>query len=542
MGVAKYIKEEKDRIKDVILQSGIHIKPLYTGDDLTEIGFDYTKDLGNPGEYPFTRGIHKLGFRSRAWTTRQYSGFGTPKETNERWKLLISQGQTGLNVAFDLPTQMGYDSDDPMAEGEVGRVGMAVDSLRDFEIAFKDIALDKIGSGLTINAVASIMVAMYQAVAEVYGFSKQQISATPQNDILKEIVGRGAWIFPVEPAVRLIGDVIEYAVKEMPRANPVSVCGYHIREAGATPIQEIAYAIQIANAYIDNVLERGYDIDDFVGRFSFNLDVFGNLWEQVAKFRAARKLWAKNIKERYGAKNDKSMFLRGIFGGGGGGLTKEEPENNIVRSAYYALAAALSGAQTMALCSYDEAYTIPTPHSALISLRTLQLLMDEVGLRDTVDPLAGSYFIETLTKQMEEKIVEEMATIDTIGGMVKAVSSGYIQKEVARQAYEFEKGVQSGELIKIGVNKYTGGEEGKVELHEYSDESAIEQIKSLKELKKIRNNKDVTRTLKALEKATKDKVNVMPYLVDCCKTYATVGEMTGIFRDIFGEFVEPSIF
>jgi methylmalonyl-CoA mutase N-terminal domain/subunit len=542
MGVAKYIKDEKDRIKDVMLQSGIHIKPLYTGDDLTDIGFDYTKDLGSPGEYPFTRGIHKLGFRSRAWTTRQYSGFGTPKETNERWKLLISQGQTGLNVAFDLPTQMGYDSDDPMAEGEVGRVGMAVDSLRDFEIAFKDIALDKIGSGLTINAVASIMVAMYQAVAEVYGFSKQQISATPQNDILKEIVGRGAWIFPVEPAVRLIGDVIEYAVKEMPRANPVSVCGYHIREAGATPVQEIAYAIQIANAYIDNVLERGYDIDDFVGRFSFNLDVFGNLWEQVAKFRAARKLWAKNIKERYGAKNDKSMFLRGMFGGGGGGLTKEEPENNIVRSAYYALAAALSGAQTMALCSYDEAYTIPTPHSALISLRTLQLLMDEVGLRDTVDPLAGSYFIETLTKQMEEKIVEEMATIDTIGGMVKAVSSGYIQKEVARQAYEFEKGVQSGELIKIGVNKYTGGEEGKVELHEYSDESAIEQIKSLKELKKIRNNKDVTRTLKALEKATKDKVNVMPYLVDCCKAYATVGEMTGVFRDIFGEFVEPSIF
>ena len=542
MGVAKYIKEEKDRIKDVILQSGIHIRPLYTGDNLKDIGFDYKKDLGNAGEYPFTRGIHKLGFRSRAWTTRQYSGFGTPKETNERWKLLISQGQTGLNVAFDLPTQMGYDSDDPMAEGEVGRVGMAVDSLRDFEIAFKDIALDKIGSGLTINAVALIMVAMYQAVAEKYGFSKQQISATPQNDILKEIVGRGAWIFPVEPAVRLIGDVIEYAVKEMPRANPVSVCGYHIREAGATPVQEIAYAIQIANAYIDNVLERGYDIDDFVGRFSFNLDVFGNLWEQVAKFRAARKLWAKNIKERYDAKNEKSMFLRGIFGGGGGGLTKEEPENNIVRSAYYALAAALSGAQTMALCSYDEAYTIPTPHSALISLRTLQLLMDEVGLRDTVDPLAGSYFIETLTKQMEEKIVEEMAKIDAIGGMVKAVSSGYIQKEVARQAYEFEKGVQSGELIKIGVNKYTGGEEGKVELHEYSDESAIEQIKNLKELKKIRNNKDVTRTLKSLEKATKDKINVMPYLVDCCKAYATVGEMTNVFRDIFGEFVEPSIF
>jgi len=542
MGVARYVKDEKDRITDVILQSGIHVKPLYTGDDLKEIGFDYAEDLGNSGEYPFTRGIHRLGFRSREWTTRQYTGFGAPEETNKRFKLMISQGQTGLNVAFDLPTQMGYDSDDPMAEGEVGRVGMAVDSLRDFEIAFKDIALDRIGAGLTINAVASIMLAMYQAVAEGYGFSKEKISATPQNDILKEIVGRGAWIFPVEPAVHLIGDVIEYAIKEMPKANPVSVCGYHIREAGATPVQEIAYAIQIANAYIDNVLERGFNIDDFVARFSFNLDVFGNLWEQVAKFRAARKLWAKNIKERYGAKNDRSMFLRGLFGGGGGGLTKEQPENNIVRSAYYALAAALSGAQTIALCSYDEAYTIPTPHSALISLRTLQILMDEVGLRDTVDPLAGSYFIETLTRQMEDKIVEEIAKIDTLGGMVKAISGGYIQKEVARQAYEFEKGVQSGELIKVGVNKYTGGEQGKVELHEYSDESAVEQIKSLKELRRARNNKEVTQSLRALEKAARDKVNVMPYLVDCCKAYATVGEMTGVFRDIFGEFVEPTIF
>ena len=542
MGVARYIKDDKDRIEDVILQSGIHIKPLYTPEDLKEVGFNYTKDLGNSGEYPFTRGIHKLGYRSREWTTRQYTGFGTPEETNQRFKLMISQGQTGLNVAFDLPTQMGYDSDDPMVEGEVGRVGMAIDSLRDFEIAFKDIALDRIGAGLTINAVASIMLAMYQAVAEKFGFSKQAISATPQNDILKEIVGRGAWIFPVEPAVRLIGDVIEYSIKEMPRTNPVSVAGYHIREAGATPVQEIAYAIQIANAYIDNVLERGHAIDEFVARFSFNLDVFGNLWEQVAKFRAARKLWAKNIKEKYGAKNDKSMFLRGIFGGGGGGLTKEQPENNIVRSAYYALAAALSGAQTTALCSYDEAYTIPTPHAALISLRTLQLLMDEVGLRDTVDPLAGSYFIETLTKQMEAKIVEEMAKIDKMGGMVKAISTGSIQKEVARQAYEFEKGVQRSELIKIGVNKYTGGEQGEVELHEYSDTSAIEQIKSLKEVRRTRNGKEVASSLKALEKAARNEENVMPYLVDCCRAYATVGEMTGVFRDIFGEFVEPSIF
>jgi len=542
MGVARYIKDEKDRVNDVILQSGIHVKPIYTEEDLKEVGFDYSKDLGNPGEYPYTRGIHRLGYRSRQWTTRQYSGFGTPKETNERWKLLISQGQTGLNVAFDLPTQMGYDSDDPMAEGEVGRVGMAIDSLRDFEIAFQGIDMAHIGAGLTINAIASIMVAMYQATAEKYGFSKQQVSCTPQNDILKEIVGRGAWIFPVEPAVRLIGDVIEYSVREMPRNNPVSVCGYHIREAGATPVQEIAYAIGIANAYIDEVLQRGLDIDDFVARFSFNLDVFGNLWEQVAKFRAARKLWAKNIKEKYGAKNEKSLFLRGIFGGGGGGLTKEQPENNIVRSAYYALAAALSSGQTTALCSYDEAYTIPTPHSALLSLRTLQLLMEEVGLRDTVDPLAGSYFIESLTKQMEEKILEEVEKIENVGGMVKAISSGHIQKEVARQAYEFERGVQNGELIKVGVNKYAGGEQGEVELHEYSDESADEQMQSLKEVKKTRDNTEVTRTLKELEKAAREKKNVMPYLVACCKAYATVGEMTNVFRDIYGEFAEPTIF
>jgi methylmalonyl-CoA mutase N-terminal domain/subunit len=544
MGVAKYIKNEKNQIEDVILQSGIHVKPVYTSKDLEEIGFDYENDTPDPGQYPFTRGIHPLGYRSRAWTTRQYSGFGTPEETNERFKFLISHGQTGLNVAFDLPTQMGYDSDDPIAEGEVGRVGMAVDSLRDFEVAFKDIPLNRIGSGLTINAVASIMLAMYQAVAEKYGFSKTEISATPQNDILKEMVGRGAWIFPVDPAVRLIGDTIEYSMKEMPRSNPVSVCGYHIRESGATPVQEIAYAIQIANAYVDEVLGRGYDVDDFVGRFSFNINIFGNLWEQIAKFRAARKLWAKNLRERYGAgkKGEKALFFRGLFGGGGYGLTKRQPENNIMRGAYYALAAALGGAQTTALCSFDEAYTIPTERAAVLSLRTLQLLMDEIGLRDTVDPLAGSYFIETLTKQMEEKILEEMRRIDGLGGMVKAVSSGYVQREVARQAYEFEKGVQSGELLKVGVNVYSDGEDEEVELHEYRWESAEDQVRSLNEVKKTRNNKAVTKALKSLEKATRDKRNVMPYLLECCKAYASVGEMTGVFREVFGEFKEPSIF
>ena len=542
MAVARYIKDEKDQILDVILESGIHVKPSYSPKDLEGIGFSYEKDVADPGEYPYTRGIHSLGYRSRAWTTRQYTGFGTPQETNERFKLMISHGQTGLNVAFDLPTQMGYDSDDPMSEGEVGRVGMAVDTLRDFEIAFKDIRLDKIGSGLTINAVASIMLAMYQAVAEKYGYDSKIISATPQNDILKEMIGRGAWIFPVEPAVKLIGDTIEYSMTVMPRTNPVSICGYHIRESGATPAQEIACAILIANAYIDNVLARGYDVDDFVGRFSFNLNVFGNMWEQVAKFRAARKLWARNLKEKYKVKKPQNLFLRGLFGGGGYGLTKEQPENNIMRGAYYALVAALSGAQTTALCSYDEAYTIPTPHSALLSLRTLQLLMDEMGLRDTVDPLAGSYFIETITKEMEQKIEEEMEKIEKYGGIVKAVADGFIQRLVARQAFEIERGLESGELLKVGVNIYREGESMDVELHEYNWESAEKQIESLREVRRERSDKEVSRTLKDLESATRDGKNVMPYLVACCKAYATVGEMAGIFREIFGEFQEPSLF
>jgi methylmalonyl-CoA mutase, N-terminal domain len=542
VGVAKYIRNEKDAIEEVIYQSGIKVKAAYGPQDLEEIGFDYATDLGDPGQYPFTRSLHPQGYRSRAWTTRQYTGFGTPQETNERFKYMIAHGQNGLNVAFDLPTQMGYDSDSPEAEGEVGRVGMAIDSLQDFEIAFEGIEFDRIGSGLTINAVASVMLAMYQATGEKFGYAKEKISATPQNDILKEMIGRGAWIFPVEPGVRLVCDAIEYSVKELPRCNPVSICGYHIRESGATPTQEIAYAFEIAKAYIDNLVERGLSPEEFVGRFSFNLNVYGNLWEQITKFRAARKLWAKLLKEQYGVTDKKMLFLRGLFGGGGSGLTKDQPENNIIRGAYYALAAALSGAQTTALCSFDEAFTIPTPRAALLSLRTLEILMEEVGLRDTVDPLAGSYFIETLTKEMEEKILEEMQRVQDMGGMVHAVSTGYIQREVAKQAYEFEKSLQNGEVIKVGVNKYNEGEQPDVELHEYDDSWTDTQVERLKSLRRTRDNREVTRLLKNLEQAARDGVNVMPILVECCKAYATVGEMAGVFRDVFGEWQEPRLF
>lgn len=542
MDVARYIKDENDAIKDVILSSGIHVKAQYGPADLEAIGFDYAKDLGEPGRYPFTRNNFPDGYRSRAWTTRQYTGFGTPKESNERFKMMIDHGQTGLNVAFDLPTQMGYDSDHEMADGEVGRVGMAVDSLKDFEIAFDGINMHKVGAGLTINAVASIMLAMYEATAEKLGFDRAKISATPQNDILKEVIGRGAWIYSLEPAIKLIGDTIEYSIEAMPKTNPVSICGYHIRESGATPAQEMAYAFLIANAYIDEVVKRGYEPDQFVGRFSFNLNIFGNMWEQVAKFRAGRKVWASNLKDKYGVKDPRNLWLRGLFAGGGSGLTKAEPENNIMRGSYYALAAALSGAQTTALCSYDEAFTIPTPHSALLSLRTCQLLMEEVGLRDTVDPLAGSYFMETLTKQMDEKIREEMETVEKQGGIVESIRNGFLQKKLAQQAYEFERDLQSGDLVKVGVNKYAAGEEAEVELHEYNEAWAEEKIKDLKELRRTRSAQPVVDSLKKLERIAREGGNVMYPLVECCKTYATVGEMSDVFKDVFGEYVQPSLF
>ncbi|HSH70442.1 MAG TPA: methylmalonyl-CoA mutase family protein [Deferrisomatales bacterium] len=542
MDVARYIKDDKDAVQDVILSSGIHVKARYGPEDLEAVGFDYATDLGDPGQYPFTRNIFPEGYRSRAWTTRQYTGFGTPRETNERFKLMIDHGQTGLNVAFDLPTQMGYDSDHEMAHGEVGRVGMAVDSLRDFEVAFAGIDLHKVGAGLTINAVASIMLAMYEATAEKLGFDRAKISATPQNDILKEVIGRGAWIYALEPAIKLIGDTIEYSIEAMPRTNPVSVCGYHIRESGATPAQEMAYAFLIANAYIDEVVRRGYAPDQFVGRFSFNLNIFGNLWEQVAKFRAGRKVWAHNLVEKYQVKDPRNLWLRGLFAGGGSGLTKAEPENNIVRGAYYGLAAALSGAQTTALCSFDEAFTIPTPRSALLSLRTCQLLMEEVGMRDTVDPLAGSYFIETLTKQMEEKIREEMEEVERQGGIVEGIRTGFIQKKLARQAFEFEAAVQKGELVKVGVNKYVTEEEQEVELHEYNEAWAEEQIAGLKELRRTRNARPVAESLRTLERVAREGGNTMFPLVECCKAYATVGEMSDVFLQVFGAFDEPGIF
>ena len=527
-----------DDLTPLFWESGLKIDPVFTPVELEQSGGG--AGIGEPGVYPYTRGIHPHMYRRRPWTMRQYSGFGTAAETHERFLYLIRNGQTGLNVAFDLPTQCGFDSDDPIAEGEVGRVGMAVDTLADMEEAFADIDLNRITVSLTINGSAAAIMAMYFAMARKRGFDLSGLRGTAQNDILKEFIGRGTWIFPVEPSIKLTGDTIEYCAENIPRYSPVSVCGYHIRESGANPAQEMAYGLLIARAYIDHVLGRGLDIDDFARGLSFNFNIHGNLWEQVAKFRAGRRLWAKILKEEYGARDPKSMKLKMIAGGGGSGLTIQQPENNIVRGAYYALASALSGTQTMALCSYDEAYTIPSEHAARLSLRTMQILMTETGLCDTVDPLAGSYFVETMTNRMEKLIVEIMEKVASDGGIVKAVAEGRVQAEVNRQAYDRERALQAGTTRKVGVNCFVEEEEEKpVEFHPYREEEAAVQIDKLRRIREDRDGTAVNEALSRLEADARAGANVMPAVMDAVERYATVGEICGVFKEVFGTYDEP---
>ena len=527
-----------DKIRDVILESGIPVKPVYGPEDLS--GIDSASDIGKPGEFPFTRGIHPFMYRQRPFTMRQYAGFGMPHETNQRFKFLIENGQNALNVAFDLPTQMGLDSSDPLAEGEVGRVGMAVDTLADMEVAFAGIPIDQISVSLTINAVAAPIMAMYFVAAEKQGVPLNQVRGTAQNDILKEYIGRGAWIFPVEPAVRLIGDTIEFCARNAPKYYPVSVCGYHIRESGANPMQEIAYAYSIAREYIRRGLGRGLSVDDFAGQISFNFDIYGNFFEQISKFRAARRLWARIIKDEFGAKNPNTMMMKMIAGGGGGGLTIEQPENNIVRGAYYALISALSGTQTMALCSYDEAYTIPTEKAALISLRTMQILIEEMGIGDTVDPLGGSYYVESLTSEFERRMTDEIKRVDEEwGGIVEAVSAGILQGEVARQAYQFEKGVQDGSIPKVGVNRFRMDEEKRdVALHPYDSKQADESIRRTAEVIAARDAGTVDSALQKVRAAASSGQNTMPALIEAVRAYATIGEITKTLKEVFGEYAE----
>jgi methylmalonyl-CoA mutase, N-terminal domain len=532
------VSDKKNEVPPLFWDSGLEIKPVYTAEDVENSGG--LESVGDPGNYPYTRGIHPMMYRKRPWTMRQYSGFGTAAETHERFLWLIENGQTGLNVAFDLPTQCGLDSDDEMAAGEIGRVGMAVDSLADMEEAFAGIDLNKITVSLTINGSAVAIMAMYFAMARKRGYDLAELRGNSQNDILKEFIGRGTWIFPVEPSMRLVGDTMEFCARNVPHYSPVSVCGYHIRESGANPAQEMAYALSIARAYIDHALARGLQIDALAAGITFNFDIHGNLWEQVAKFRAGRRLWAKILREQYGASNPRGLRLRMIAGGGGGGLTIQQPENNIARGAYYALISALSGTQTMALCSYDEAYTIPSEHAAKLSLRTMQILMHEIGLCDTVDPLGGSWFMETATNQMETRIVELMHELEEQGGIVQAVATGRVQAAVNAQAYEQERKIQSGQIKKVGVNCFVEEEKQReVEFHPYREDEAAKQIERLRKIRSERDGVKVDKLLLVVRAAAESGQNIMPAIMDAVESYATVGEVCAVLKDVFGTYREP---
>jgi methylmalonyl-CoA mutase N-terminal domain/subunit len=528
-------------MRDARLHAGIPVKPVYGPEDLA--GRDFGRDVGQPGEYPFTRGIHRHMYRDRLWTMRQYIGFGTPEETNRRFKYLMMHGQDALNVAFDLPTQLGLDSDHPRAEGEVGMVGMAVDSLADMEEAFAGIPLDRVSVSLTINGMAAPITAMYYTVAEKQGAAAERVVTTPQNDILKEFVARGTWVYPVEPSLRLVADLIEFSARHYPRSNPVSVCGYHIREAGCTTAQEMAYGLAIAAAYVELMQARGMAVDDFAPRISFNFTCWGKIFEEVAKFRAGRRLYARMMRERFGATNPRSWMFRSLIGGGGSAFTAQEPENNIVRGAYIALAAALSGAQTMALPTYDEAYTIPSAKAQLIALRTMQICAEESGAADTADPLAGSYFVETLTNQMEEKILEELAAVERMGGIVEAVRTGALQAEVARQAYVFEQGLTSGEIAKVGVNCFVSDQaaeaEHDVELYRFDPKAAEAQVARLARVRGGRDGGAVTAALRRLGDEARGTSNLLPPILEAVKAYATLGEIAEAMKRVFGEHREP---
>ncbi|PYO02600.1 MAG: methylmalonyl-CoA mutase [Candidatus Rokuibacteriota bacterium] len=527
-------------MKDVRLHAGIPVKPVYGPEDLAA---EFERDIGRPGEYPYTRGIHRHMYRERLWTMRQYVGFGTPEETNRRFKYLMAHGQDALNVAFDLPTQLGLDSDHPRAEGEVGMVGMAVDSLADMEEAFAGIPLDRVSVSLTINGMAAPITAMYYAVAEKQGAPADRVVTTPQNDILKEFVARGTWVYPVEPSLRLVADLIEFSARHYPRSNPVSVCGYHIREAGCTTAQEMAYGLAMAAAYVELMQRRGMAVDDFAPRISFNFTCWGKIFEEVAKFRAGRRLYARMMRERFGATNPRSWMFRSLIGGGGSAFTVQEPENNIVRGAYIALAAALSGAQTMALPTYDEAYTIPSAKAQLIALRTMQICAEESGAADTVDPLAGSYYVEALTGEMEKKIVEEMAHVERMGGIVAAVKSGALQAEVARQAYLFEQRVTSGEVAKVGVNCHVGDKaadaDRDVELYRFDPAVSEAQVARLQRVRRDRDGGAVTAALRRLGDEARGAANLMPAIMEAVKAYATLGEIAQAMKNVFGEHKEP---
>ncbi|WP_130808073.1 acyl-CoA mutase large subunit family protein [Senegalia massiliensis] len=523
--------ERKEEFKS---GSGLEVERLYTPLDIDEL--NYNEDLGFPGQFPYTRGVQPTMYRGRLWTMRMYAGFATAEESNKRYKYLVEQGSTGLSVAFDLPTQIGYDSDHSLSQGEVGKVGVAIDSLKDMELLFDGIPLDKVSTSMTINAPAAVLLAMYIAVAEKQGVSEDKLRGTIQNDILKEYIARGTYIFPTEPSMRLITNIFEYCSKNVPKWNTISISGYHIREAGSTAAQEVGFTIADGIAYVDAAIKAGLDVDSFAPRLSFFFNAHNDLLEEVAKYRAARRLWARIMKERYNAKNPKSMMLKFHTQTGGSTLTAQQPENNIVRVAIQTLAAVLGGTQSLHTNSKDEALALPSEKSVRTALRTQQIVAHESGVTDTIDPLAGSYFVEAKTDEIEKKAMEYIEKIDEIGGAPKAIDMGYIQKEIMDAAYRYQKSIESGEQIVVGMNKFQAEEEPVKDLLKVDPKVGEMQVEKINKLKSERNNDEVESKLKALRNACESDENVMPYIIDAVKEYATLGEICGVMREVFGEY------
>ncbi len=527
--IAKY-PEKKEVFKT---SSGIDIERLGHPERVDQT---YMDKLGLPGQYPYTRGIQPTMYRGRTWTMRQYAGFGSAEETNKRFRYLLDQGQTGLSVAFDLPTQIGYDSDDMMAKGEVGKVGVAIDSLDDMEALLRDIPLDKVSTSMTINAPASVLLAMYIVVAEKQGVSQQDISGTIQNDILKEYIARGTYIFPPKPSMRLITDIFAYCAEHVPRWNTISISGYHIREAGSTAAQELAFTIANGIAYVDAAIATGLKVDDFAPRLAFFFNGHNQFLEEVAKFRAARRIWSKIMKERYGAKKPKSLQLRFHTQVAGSTLTAQQPDNNIVRVTLQALAAVFGGTQSLHTNAKDEALALPTEDSARIALRTQQIIANESGVTDTVDPLGGSYYIEQLTDELEAYVFDYIQKIDDMGGAVSAVEQGYMQQEIHQASYVTQKKIESGEEVVVGMNKYKLDDEPKPELHRIDPELQRKQIEKLETLRQKRDESRASARLEELRSGAKGDQNLMPLIIDCVRDYCTVGEICGVLREEFGEY------
>jgi methylmalonyl-CoA mutase N-terminal domain/subunit len=533
------LKRSPERQESFKTTSDIVLKRLYT--PLDGEGSDYLEELGFPGEYPFTRGVQPTMYRGKHWTMRQYAGFATAEETNQRYHYLLNQGQTGLSVAFDLPTQIGYDSDHPLCRGEVGKCGVAIDSLADMETLFDGIPLDKVSTSMTINATAAMLLAMYIVVAEKQGVAMDQLRGTIQNDILKEYAARGTYIYPPQESMRIITDIFSYCKDHLPQWNTISISGYHIREAGSSAVQEVAFTLANGIAYVEAAIEAGMDVDSFAGRLSFFFGAHNNFLEEIAKFRAARRMWARIMRERFGAQKPSSWMLRFHTQTAGCTLTAQQPDNNIVRVAFQALAAVLGGTQSLHTNSRDEAFALPSEESVAIALRTQQIIAHESGVGDIIDPLGGSYALEALTHDIEERATEYVKKIDEIGGAIKAIEAGFVQKEIATSAYQYQRDIENKKKIIVGLNEFTTKEAPFTNILKISAEVERHQRQKLDKVRGQREYKKVQNSLKGLKKAAQGTENLMPYILDAVKHYITLGEIADCLREVFGEYKERTI-